>query len=27
MRKELDEYMTNMIKSYKEFKKHFNSKL
>lgn len=27
MRKELDEYMTNMIKSYKEFKKQYNSKL
>lgn len=26
MRKSLDEYMTNMIKSYKEFKKRFNSK-
>jgi len=24
MRKELDEYMTNMIKSYKDFKKQFN---
>jgi hypothetical protein len=26
VRKSLDEYMTNMIKSYKEFKKRFNSK-
>ena len=26
VRKDLDEYMTNMIKSYKEFKKQFNSK-
>ena len=26
MRKSLDEYMTNMIKSYKEFKKRFSSK-
>ena len=26
MRKSLDEYMTNMIKSYKEFRKHFSSK-
>jgi len=27
MRKELDEYMENMIKSYKEFKKRFKSKV
>ena len=27
VRKDLDEYMTNMIKSYKEFKKQFNSKI
>ena len=27
VRKSLDEYMTNMIKSYKEFKKEFSSKL
>jgi hypothetical protein len=27
VRKSLDEYMTNMIKSYKEFKKRFNSKI
>jgi hypothetical protein len=27
VRKDLDEYMTNMIKSYKEFKKQFNSKV
>jgi hypothetical protein len=26
VRKDLDEYMTNMIKSYKEFKKQFNAK-
>jgi hypothetical protein len=27
VRKDLDQYMTNMIKSYKEFKKQFNSKV
>jgi hypothetical protein len=27
VRKDLDQYMTNMIKSYKEFKKQFNSKI
>ena len=26
LRKSLDQYMTNMIKSYKEFKKRLNSK-